>query len=694
MMHHAVIHAFARGGRSRSSRGVLAMLVGCTSIWGSLAALAPAQVDERSIPSLGYFAAFSELYDGEYENAADAFAAEGRGAIKTPQARWIDSICYETMIGECFYQMGGLNEALTHYTAAVNLYVAYSDWMLRVQFSPMIRPAVNAARIPWGGSSRRSRLGQYPGTMLIGQGRIDHNDEVRRGGVVQHAQLRPIHVQEIVRCTALAIRRRTELMGPVGRHDPLTARLMAALSRRPGPPNHWSEAWIDLQLGLALVAGGKEDQALPYLQRAVLTAGEFDHPLTSTALLELGRLALNRGSYQAALKFFEEATYAAVYYPDAGILEEAFRGAALAHLLGNRKAVYPRLASAIQWAKVKNLHQLQASLSLSAAENHAVVGRTREAAAWLEDAGLAIGRRQMGAGGIGGRLNFLRALVFFQGKKIAEGDAALAAAMGYMKLGSHWLFHISLADGLYASGAVTPRVAMDLYSNVLRDPQPADWAHGPMESLSVLVTPHPVPIEHWFEVALQRKEHEKALEIADRARRHRFYSSLAFGGRLQSLRWILEGPVAVLDQESQLHRRDLLAGYPAYDQLSQQARAIRTALEAMPLVAEDPEAFKKQSRDLAQLAAVSLHQEAVLREIAVRREPAGLVFPPLRSVKSIQKALPDGHAVLAFFATSRHLYGFLLNNKQYAYWQVVVAGHVVEADRRAAPRHGPFPTEP
>ena len=51
---------------------------------------------------------------------------------------------------------------------------------------------------------------------------------------------------------------------------------------------------------------------------------------------------------------------------------------------------------------------------------------------------------------------------------------------------------------------------------------------------------------------------------ADRARRHRFFSALPFGGRLLSLRWILEAPVEMLDQASVLHRQDLLARYPAY----------------------------------------------------------------------------------------------------------------------------------
>jgi len=625
---------------------------------------------KRNVPTVAYHAAFTNYYDGEYRDALDAFRSEGRRAIKTPQSRWIDSICYETMVGECYYQMGIFDQALEHYTAAVKLYVAFSDWMHRVKFPPTIQASATSVHIPWGASSRRARLGRYPTTMLISQGRVNHREVVEHGGIVQQAILYPVQVQEIVRCTTLAIRRRASLLGPVGPHDPLTAELIAALSRRPGPPNHWSEAWINVQLAVALLAGGKDEQALPFLTRSVLAAGEFDHPLTSTALLELGRMALRRGDWPAAAKFFEEATYAAVHYPDAGVLEEAFRYGALTHLLANRKGVYPLLAPAAAWAKVKDLRQLRCSLLLSAAENYAVLDQTQQAAALLDDARVTIGRRDMAAGRIGGRTNYLRSLVFFQQKNIAEGDAALAAAMNYMQHGSLWLFHISLADGLYAGGSITPRTAMDLYSDVLRDPQPADWASDPMESLCVLVTPHPLPFERWFEVALQRKAHEKALEIADRTRRHRFFNSLPFGGRLQSLRWILEGPAETLGQQEQLLRRDLLARYPAYAQLAQNSQELRARLEAMPLVAADGPQLRAQSDELAALAETSAHQEAILRAIAVRREPAALVFPPLRSTADIQKSLGDGCAVLAFFATQRHLYAFLLNRQRYTYWRI------------------------
>lgn len=665
--------------RAATPAQALAALVGALVFVVSTAAALEAQgTQRRTTPTASYYLAFGDFYDGDYQAALKAFQSESRGSIKSAQSRWIDSICYETMCGECYFAMGILDEALQRYNNALQIFVRFSDWMVKVQFSPAIQAAGTGARksVPWGVTSRQSRLGSYPSSVLMAQGQVDLTDTIKRGGVVQQANLYPVTPQEIVRCTTLALRRRIAILGPVSKYDPLTNEVAAALSRAAGPPNHWSESWVDLERGLAMMAVGKESQALGYLQRGVMAAGEFDHPMTSIALLEIGRLKLQHGEYPAAAKFFEEATFAAVNYADAGVLEEAFRYATLTHLMSNAKGFYAPLLPAIQWAKVKNLRQLRASLLLCAAENYAVLGDTRQAVAMLDEARATIGRRRMSAGAIGCRLNYLTALVAYQQRRIPEGNAALAAAMSYLAHGSFWQFHINLVDHLFASGTTTPRTALELFGEVLRDPSPADWAFDPMESLSVLVTPHPLPLEHWFEAALERKdvkEVQMAVEIADRARRHRFFTSLEFGGRLESLRWILEASPEQLPKQALLQRQDILTRYPVYNDLSRQARTIRTALEKQNLAAEDPAMVREQAQALSELATIGLQQEAVLREIALRREPAALVFPPLRTVAEVQRSLPDGHAVLAFFATTRRLYGFLLNNERCTHWQITSA---------------------
>ncbi len=102
----------------------------------------------RTVPTSTYFATLGVFYDGDYRAALIDFLSEGRGGIKNGQTSWIDSICYNTMAGESYYQLGQYGPALNHYTNALNLYVAFNNWMLRVQFDPVIRPA-GAARSRW-----------------------------------------------------------------------------------------------------------------------------------------------------------------------------------------------------------------------------------------------------------------------------------------------------------------------------------------------------------------------------------------------------------------------------------------------------------------------------------------------------------------------------------------------------------------
>ena len=641
--------------------------------WGRPAAFG--QLEPRKVPSLSYHAGLALLAEGEYRDALEHFKDAWKGAFKTPQSRWIDSICYHAMLGECYYQMGDLSTALDQYTSAVRLYLAFPDWMRRVQFPPSIQPAQAAATraTPWGVSTRPARLGRYPSEMLIGQGRLDNNSVIKQGGVIQMPQLLPIQVQEIVRATVLAIRRRGELLGPLAKYDPLNQELISVLSQGPGVPNHWSQAWVDAQLGVALLYGGKQTEAVATLNRSLVAAGEFDHPLTASSLLELGKAAFFSGNQAEASRLFLEAGFSAYHYADLIVLEEALRYGALVHLVSNAKGVYPPLAPAAQWARTKSFRQVRVTALLAAAEQLAAAHETAQAVAMLDDAVNTIGRRTMGQGRHGAWLSYLRGLTLFQQRKTGAGDAAIRDALAYMQHGSLWLFRMAQADGRFLADQITPRTAMELYRELLRDPQAGDWAWDPLEALSVLVTPHPAVYERWFLVAMKRNDHESALEIADRARRHRFFSALAFGGRLQALRWVLEAPDEALDAQALLERQNLLASYPGYQRLAETARRLRAQLRKLPAVPADAERQRELSALLAELGNVSQQQEALLREMAVGRQAASLAFPPLRSTRELQKAIPKGTAVWLFFSAGNDLYAFLLTQDKYGHWTVKAA---------------------
>ena len=130
-------------------------------------------------------------------------------------------------------------------------------------------PAPGAEARSLGRSPRgRAKLGHYRENESIIQSFTDLNMSAKVGSMVQQPFGYPITPHEIIRCTTLAMRRRAELLGPVAKYDQLGSDLAATLNRPIGLPNHWSGAWIDVERGLALLASGRDQQAIPYLQRA------------------------------------------------------------------------------------------------------------------------------------------------------------------------------------------------------------------------------------------------------------------------------------------------------------------------------------------------------------------------------------------------------------------------------------------
>jgi hypothetical protein len=661
-----------------SSPRVAGLATGFLSVLISLGALctgAQAQ-GPQAAPPPAYFISFAPYYDGDYVATQQALLVFLQGAIKNPLSGfWIDSICFETMRGECFYQMGQHAAAYVCYENALRLLCKFNDWMLSVQFPPVVTPAPaqQLVAVPWYLKQRQSVVGAYPATMNIMQGKINNNQAVFQGGVVTPAVLLPIYAQEIVRCSCLAIRRWRELLGPACPYSQMTRDLVSALGQRPAWPNHWSEAWIDVQLGLAYAAAGKDAQARKTLEKAELASGLFDHPFTGTVHLELGRLDMEAGNYKAAQQHFLEASWAAAQFSDLGVIEEALRYGAQVHFMSQGPAVpYVPLVAATAWATAAGYTQLQASLLLSSAENQSLMNQPELAAGLLNQATVLTARTDLPRAKLGARMNHLKSLASYQLGRVEDGDFALGAAMLFQTGGSLWLYHIGLIDVLWNTRDITERTATDLYTIVLRDPTPTDWLADPLESLSVLTVPHGLSFQNWFEASLVRKtkDHEQALEISDRARRHRFLCTTQEGGRLLNLRWLLEAAEKSLDNDALLQRQGIFARYPEYEKKSREAKRLRSELRKLPLAPDDKEVAQQQSQMLQELAATAREQEVWLRQISVRREPGNLVFPPVRTYENVQASLAEGQSLLAFYSTLQHTYAFLVGKDKYSYSEI------------------------
>ena len=635
-------------------------------IVGSTAPQTNAQ-SESTVPGDLYFAAMTPFYQGDYKTSMRTFRDAAQSGVRSSQGRWVDSICYHTMAGECYYHMGQLSLALEQYEAALNIYLVHRRWLTRVQPPAAVRAAVlNGREVPnWGRSTRATQIALFPDRMMSQQG-TDVERAFQQGGVVSTPRLVPIVAQEVMRCTALAIRRRGELLGPYGKYDSMNKRLVSTLTSQ--TPANWLRPVHNVQLGMAQLAAGRTEEGTKTLSRSLVVFGNMDHPLTGMALLELGKVNMANGKYSQAAQLLSSATFSAAAYSQADIVEESFRylGAVESVVGGQSSEVYERAAL---WAKAQRFDRMQASLLITAAERKLAAGQIRPAAGTLEQARRTIRRQDVSRGDVGGRAMYLAAMI---DSGNANPKAAAATATAFYRTGSHWLFHIELAQRLYKSNTLDGRQASSLFKKVLREPTSTDWRFNTEESMAYMLADKSKPLADWYEIALKRNDEDLMLTIADELRRQRFLRSQPLGGRLVGLRWVLEAPDKLITKSTLDRRKEILGRYP-YKELATRAKQLKTELAPLSLESEERAVRDRLKALSSELEKVSAAQEAILRQIAFRREPSRLLYPPRLNVKSLQEEMLEGQAILTFAVGSRATSVFLVSRSSVKTWQVSTA---------------------
>lgn len=628
----------------------------------------------RVIPSATYYLGFQALHNGDYVGAMQTFRNAAGGAIRNPQGRWIDSICYFTMMGECLYQQGNNDGAMEQYTAALMLFTQESNWMLRldraalVGIAPLGQDPREAAT--WGRSTRKTVMGNYPDrySILMGNTLGQNEMALQFGGTIDQQRIASVRADEVSRCVGLAIYRRNQILGPLGQQDALNNQLIAIFQRRPFPPNHWMGAWVEAQLGLALAGSRKSEQAITTLQKGLLAGGTYDHHLTPLALLQLGHLAMEQQNLEAAGTYFLEASYAAIPFGQVDVIEEAFRELVRVQLVATPNQVSPQLAAIAQWRELRRHDALRVSILTSIAEYNVYLGDAAKASVALEEARRGMLKRSMARGRIGARHAYVAAMAAYNRGNMLAGGAALTDALTFNRAASHRSYQVGATSVLFSSNVISERDAQGLFNHLLREPSNADWALDPFETITALASPNAVAMEQWFNTAITRQEPELALEIADRIRRKRFFAELPLGGRTLALRWILDAPDSALSTKALLERQELFGKFPDLKELQKRAEAIRGELQQIPLQSETKEDLPKQRKLLAELGQVSDVVETRLSDIALRRVASEFVFPPLKATKEIRQQLHDRQLVLNFFTTSRQVHVFMFTKKDYVHW--------------------------
>ncbi|HEY3394928.1 MAG TPA: hypothetical protein VGK58_19645, partial [Lacipirellulaceae bacterium] len=422
---------------------------------------AVAQVGD-DIPRAPYYLAVQTFYSGDYIDAERGLRRETRRGIRTVQARWIDSICYHAMLGEVLYHQGRNREALAEFDQACQILLAYPNWLLQVKFIQPPRPDIARTRRipPWGRSERQFTLGQFAETEQVFMGELDPRRALQEGGVFRTPMFWRVNAVEVIRTSALAIRRRGELLGPLAAHDRLTKELSDTFARgNLSSPNHWSSAWIDLLRGLTQAGIGKLDEADMLLSRAAVVEGQFDHPLTCVVLLEQGRIAMMRGDGRRAAHLLAEAGYSAYYYENWDALTESIWLGWINHMASGGAGVYAPLEPVADWTQLNRMQHVATKLRLAQAESLLWLGQVEPAAAAVEAAARRMGEMRGGLTNI--HLLYLQANVNLMRRQFAPAGELLTQAVAAQASASLRNFQIGLTDEMFDASAISPRIAAD-----------------------------------------------------------------------------------------------------------------------------------------------------------------------------------------------------------------------------------------
>ena len=183
-----------------------------------------------------------------------------------------------------------------------------------------------------------------------------------------------------------------------------------------------------------------------------------------------------------------------------------------------------------------------------------------------------------------------------------------------------------------------------------------------------LVTDHVQAMENWFDILIRRRQYERAVQVAELIRRHRFYSTLPMGGRLLAFRHGLNAETKELDQATVKQRESFLSRNGRYKELLTGSQQIQQELIKLPLDPEpDSEDSRKQGQLLKQLSQVSSAQETLMASYALSREPSNLSFPPQMALEDFKRRIPKGTLTLSFLNTASGYHLFFVSRDRIRY---------------------------
>ncbi len=626
---------------------------------------------QSEAPRAEYYVARELLESGRLGEANEGFQLCVARAMQVNGKPWIDSIPPLVMQAECARLQGKVAKAMGLYDTALLVFLEHPFWLNQLRFSEeALQPQeARAKAVQWFRSDRQPSvlMGIEPGLLTVDLGQASASVPQPMALVTR------VDAAEVIRCIGLAICRRQDLLGPLGKHS-LSQRLGELLSKNLNQSTAWIKAsWTGLR-GLHLMASASPRDGLNLLRSGAFAGKEIDYFMTSLIFMRLGKHLWQEGDVVGATTAFQEATMAAARTEQWMFLAEALQLVAGASSAGQRYDLVNAIQSAAQWS-AKRSPVAMAYGHASAAELAIAAGQTSAADSNLKAAVGAVRSSEQQLPMLQAYLAYLNAQMAFHDNRRplaqAQVEAMLTVVRGDgIETASPTVFQLRQTMHLLNAQQLPIADGELLLDSLLQDPSSYQWQSSPMESLAAITTSPMTPLVTALRMANGARRRERVVEYMDQILRQRLFETLPFGGR--QLAW----KAAVCESPTHLNAKQIesaakiVASEPTLAEALAQVRELKKALRDNPIPLDDKRTPGDVKRRLQDYAKAVERVENQLGKLTLKRKHCLRDIPYIGTVEFVRKHLSVGDVLIGFVAEESQIWGTAITSDQLLTWHV------------------------
>lgn len=661
------------------------LILGFLCIVGLGIAEAKAQPPQVVIPNADYYRAYEFLKDGRTEEADAVFRTALRPLNLPIEQRGFESIPSLVMLGETYYHQGHLQMALEQYELALQVLARSSAWIRSLEPLANTDKSDPGKSIAWGISYRKTQPSRTPARWVFTvtpNGVSYHTPTGERALVGAVAN---VDALEILRVSAIALWRRSQLLGPMAEGIELSQQVEQALASHIGALPPVLQQSLKLCQGLAGLSGNDIEKARLAIEEATSIAGEGDYPLTPIALMASAEWNMDEEQLELAKKKFFDAALVAAYYDQADMVAMAIQNYAMictAERDTHALTVLPQVQS---WAKNRSRLILAScaagmgSFQVGSQDRTSVPTHLRALKTIIAPRDMIVPRYEALGYWIGARQAFAN-------HSPREGNEALELSLKYSQGDEEdpagvREFRLQWMLQQQKSGKMAVQRMRRNWSSLLRSPLESEWILRPTETMAWLTMDKTQAMDVWVQSELLQGQPWDVASAVDAKKRSDFLKYDPLGGRWLAVRQLyLQNPAL---REPSLHAqwsRWHAHLEPVESEIDKVRKLCSRAIQEPYQL--DVRSFSETQIGLWDaMATESNRLENTLTYASLANLPCALDTPCEVLPQAWSNRIAEGTVVVGFFESAGTLHGIALSEGKASVWKV---GSTIEVQKSIA----------